>query len=744
MGLPLEQDSIPSLADVLDQENITGGTGIDISSNDHITFLNPSSSSQLRFVGSRGTHSIGVQQTNGDLFIIDLASQNGQPHFILQSTGTQAALASFRVRDITWGRSGSGDIVHTFDSTNEGTMTWLGTADRFQFNQTLQIDPFTENNNFVIHNSSGVLSSFNLFTASNNWSGVNTYNNIMNFGSIGKISIQSVSADPLVFNDWLFEFQGSFAGNARNTLVFSNPSLLDMEACNINTKKLRIGRGTSGQDYTLVFHGDTEDGTFTFLEASGLLTYDKALTVTGNFKADNDATFTTTTAGAETFFYDASDHSILYTLDASGRTGFTILKVEDTPPVTIPVYLSVDVTRTWSGSGPSINNLFNFSLKDVGMDESGASPIVRIMNMVYSRDTGTNAAVGGNLEMIRMQLDYTGTHTNQTVPFLTYLSIAGNTAGSSTSANDIIATWRGIFCDAKMLRSNAGAGSITNSINFIDFDMEYFTNDNNVDIRGYILQPRLLQLAGTDDVLGFSFEVDQALANGGGGTLIGFEYIPFGAGLSSYTLIAFKSIIGDWFNQADIGTGTGHHYFGAGDDSFVGFDGTDFIIEPGSGKVLIGATGDKTLECSGLIFSDYISITLDSPSNGSQTEQNIFDEDEHSAFASTANLTARGITFDSTDGTFNFAKAGKYPIDIIYVLETGTAQLVKIIIKVNGTPVYSEDFLVHSVTDPRGITIPILLDLAANDDLEFFIDAQTANNVNSAPGTTVRIFQIAT
>ncbi len=138
------------------------------------------------------------------------------------------------------------------------------------------------------------------------------------------------------------------------------------------------------------------------------------------------------------------------------------------------------------------------------------------------------------------------------------------------------------------------------------------------------------------------------------------------------------------------------------------------------------------------------SVTVTVTSSNFQTEFNVFDEDNYSAFASTANLTAENVTFTSTDGIFDVTLAGKYNVECMFVANSAGIQDILLIVKVNTVDVYNHLFRCHSGVDPAIYPVTLILDLAAGDNITFHMDAQSATNLTARGGTTANIFKIAT
>ena len=146
----------------------------------------------------------------------------------------------------------------------------------------------------------------------------------------------------------------------------------------------------------------------------------------------------------------------------------------------------------------------------------------------------------------------------------------------------------------------------------------------------------------------------------------------------------------------------------------------------------------------GVAGSEYASVTVTSSSNAGTGKTNPFDEDDHGAFASVANLAAVGITFDETDGSFAPTAAGVYEIDLTMSIETDAVTAVtKVSIEQGASEEWTANIQLHSAFDPFVVAVSLLLTLGAGEKIQAFFDNQGTDNVNSAPGTTMTITRIA-
>jgi len=141
------------------------------------------------------------------------------------------------------------------------------------------------------------------------------------------------------------------------------------------------------------------------------------------------------------------------------------------------------------------------------------------------------------------------------------------------------------------------------------------------------------------------------------------------------------------------------------------------------------------------------SITVDSVSSDFSTEFNPFDEDNHSAFSATANVTAAGITYTQSNGRFTVSEDGTYRIWGMLIVEDrsgGTPTLVTLQVKVDGAAVYTiPGMAVHSVADPVLVPFGILRTLTANRYVEVTLTEDAANDIRTTPGCTLNVVRIA-
>ncbi len=149
--------------------------------------------------------------------------------------------------------------------------------------------------------------------------------------------------------------------------------------------------------------------------------------------------------------------------------------------------------------------------------------------------------------------------------------------------------------------------------------------------------------------------------------------------------------------------------------------------------------GDATIGGS-LTWCDYCSVTTTADATTSTSEYDIFDEDNYAAWGSTANVTARNITFDEADGTFTVANTGIYEVTLV-LISNGSSGLLDISIHVDGADKWKYQIYQHSSVDPVMSTVSVILSLTAAEYVNFLIDG--AATVVAKAGCTANIKRIA-
>jgi hypothetical protein len=175
-------------------------------------------------------------------------------------------------------------------------------------------------------------------------------------------------------------------------------------------------------------------------------------------------------------------------------------------------------------------------------------------------------------------------------------------------------------------------------------------------------------------------------------------------------------------------TGAPHttvNFVGAGVTATNGGGGVVTVTIPGGG----GGGG----------VAAYLSVTVTNTSIANATAYNMFADANYSGgVAFNNNLTAAGVTYTPANGRFTVAASSKYKVECTSYLNVGNITILTV--SVNGSPIWTASPYVHSSTDPEERTISLVLDLAANDYVEFTVDGSAATQV--VPGTTVNFTTI--
>lgn len=142
----------------------------------------------------------------------------------------------------------------------------------------------------------------------------------------------------------------------------------------------------------------------------------------------------------------------------------------------------------------------------------------------------------------------------------------------------------------------------------------------------------------------------------------------------------------------------------------------------------------------------YCSVTVTSDSDASASQFSPFDEDNHSSFSSANNVTAVGITFDSSDGTFNVTNAGIYRIQVQMIAQNTNAgsNLATTRIKVNNSIKLTTQWDMEgsaSTMDRQNTTNEAIVAVNAGEDVEATIWG--ASTIKTLSGTTMNIDRIA-
>lgn len=134
-------------------------------------------------------------------------------------------------------------------------------------------------------------------------------------------------------------------------------------------------------------------------------------------------------------------------------------------------------------------------------------------------------------------------------------------------------------------------------------------------------------------------------------------------------------------------------------------------------KIDLGKTANvfNELHVKDIYSADYCSVTTTANSTAATTTRDVFDQDTYSAYTSDANVTAKGVTYTSTDGKFTIDNAGIWVITCSVNVMINSTDEVDLEVQVNGSPFYNHDTMIHSSTDPTTLTHSFVKSLAASD-----------------------------
>jgi hypothetical protein len=144
----------------------------------------------------------------------------------------------------------------------------------------------------------------------------------------------------------------------------------------------------------------------------------------------------------------------------------------------------------------------------------------------------------------------------------------------------------------------------------------------------------------------------------------------------------------------------------------------------------------------------YVSVTNLTDSTAIGTEFSPFISTSHAAYVENTNwqhnLTAQGISFDSTTGRFTVTEAGVYEIALSIFLRGGTTTQEDNVlsIKKNGLVIWTADVNTHSSVDPNSQNIVFYKSLAAGDYIEATYDSSASVATSAWAGTTLSIKRI--
>ena len=175
----------------------------------------------------------------------------------------------------------------------------------------------------------------------------------------------------------------------------------------------------------------------------------------------------------------------------------------------------------------------------------------------------------------------------------------------------------------------------------------------------------------------------------------------------------------------DIGSGACHAALGA---TFTMYKLNDKI-----------SNRQKTLD----LVNSYITVVNKADMTASGLKINPFDEDSYSS-ADFDTRSSGGITFNSADGTFTFAKEGTYWVIFNSYIKVASDSIVNTIIKVTGdaiTNILNASPRVDSFIDPSNRSFATTHYMVAGDSLIVTIDSDSAD-IQAMPGTSMTIVRV--
>lgn len=128
-------------------------------------------------------------------------------------------------------------------------------------------------------------------------------------------------------------------------------------------------------------------------------------------------------------------------------------------------------------------------------------------------------------------------------------------------------------------------------------------------------------------------------------------------------------------------------------------------------------------------------------SSASALKFDVFDADNYTSFASTQHASS-GVTFTSTDGRFTVAEAGVYRMSVTWVADISFTADVDFSIEQNASQVYVATLNINNNAAPISHKADVILDVAAGDFLNVFVDSSTTSNVTSVKGTAVVLSRV--
>ena len=542
-------------ADILVLGEESGGTNPTISAGDTIDWLDGAFTGQL-----------------------DTATLSANRSWLLPDTSGTLALTS----QLSWAN------VLATGNTSGGTNALMSTTDRMQFRDTgLYIySPIDGIVRVVSDNEIGLYPSTRTFTTANfQLDGASeiilgSYAKLSQPGSMPPYLLVTLDDDP----DAYVTFQNVYSGG------------VDLQYFEAQAKQLKLGSGQAGQDYSIFFDGETNDGTITWMEDEALFNFDSGvdldstLNVDGTSTFNDDATFQSSVTSTPTIFYDESLHSWVHTINPNGATQhFEISGSETTSPGTNPNYFVLDISRDWSGADqPAV--AMQVSIDD-NRDISSGIGITTLFNFDYTR-TSAEVISSGSQTITGFGMSLSDAGTFSTInPNVYNFDVGGSLNPSWNDTGSRSCTFTGMRFDGEAYGTQAGAGTGAATTTMLDFSSSVTLQAPSIGIGpdthtiyGLRLRPSGTMLSGTRTFYGIHY--DHSLTVSGGTA-------------NSYIL---------WAEEDDIvlDSDTSRIVWGEGQDGAIYYDGSDLIIDPdlvGSGSVLIGATGDDDLVMTNLTAS---------------------------------------------------------------------------------------------------------------------------------------------
>lgn len=450
----------------------------------------------------------------------------------------------------------------------------------------------------------------------------------------------------------------------------------------------------------------------------------------------------------DTIDYDAANHTWTHNINPGlNATHFSVSGTDSAKGGSSTRYFECNVNQTWNDSYSIAPVLYRFALDDDRTLTSGSgSETVFQIEADYSGLTVSGATDYSTQYVVDVVVNYT-----PDIAFLLAECHALRVRGEISPTFDYPVacpvTAYGLDFDLDIAPTNANAaGTAVNYYGIGVVGSITQTQAGAWNIYTYRVQPTVTQAVGTMNLYGLYYAPNVSGSPGlypvwwnkgflkGAADDIGLELGAAG----DYTLL--------WDGGSavyDVASGGDHAFAVNGTEQLRVTDGT---FEPITDNDVDLGTSSKYFKDAYLkgrmYFADYCSVTTTADSTASSAEYSVFDEDNYSAFGSDANVTARNITFTSTDGRFTVTNAGIYVIQVTLLLMGASTTLCDLTVKVDGSDVYDYPAIVHSAVDPPTRTIMIMQDLSASSYVEVYVDGATAN-VTCNAGCTINMWRIS-